>query len=404
MLKGKNILLCVTGGIAVYKAAALTSKLTQAGASVKVIMSNGAQKFVTPLTFQALSRNDVYTDTFEEKHPESIAHIDLADWADLIIVAPATANIIGKLANGIADDMISTTLLAATAPVWIAPAMNVHMYGHPAVRRNMERLRSYGYQLIEPGEGYLACGYVGKGRLEEPEKIVELIQSFWEKEKERLLKGKNVVITAGPTREILDPVRFFSNRSSGKMGYALAEVARQMGAEVTLISGPVSLDPPNGVNMIYIESAEEMYNAVLEVFPSADIVIKSAAVADYRPKQVFKEKMKKQDGDLIIEMERTKDILKTLGEKKEHQFLVGFAAETSKLDEYAMKKLKQKNVDMIIANNVNEKGAGFEGDTNIAAIYKKDGTKKQLGLMSKKALATEIFREIVKMLQEDRSK
>ncbi|AKP46806.1 MULTISPECIES: bifunctional phosphopantothenoylcysteine decarboxylase/phosphopantothenate--cysteine ligase CoaBC [Bacillus] len=404
MLKGKNILLCVTGGIAVYKAAALTSKLTQAGASVKVIMSNGAQKFVTPLTFQALSRNDVYTDTFDEKHPESIAHIDLADWADLVLVAPATANIIGKLANGIADDMISTTLLAATAPVWIAPAMNVHMYDHPAVKRNIERLQSYGYQFVEPNEGYLACGYVGKGRMEEPENIVKLISSYWEKEKNQPLKGKKIVITAGPTREILDPVRFFSNRSSGKMGYALAEEAHQLGADVTLISGPVSLNPPIGVNVKYIENAEEMYDAVLEEFPSADIVIKSAAVADYRPKQVSNEKMKKQDGDLIIQMERTKDILKTLGERKDHQFLVGFAAETSNLDEYAMSKLKRKNADMIIANNVNEKGAGFEEDTNIVTIYKKDGSNKRLGLMSKKELAKEIFREIVKTLQEERSK
>lgn len=404
MLKGKNILLCVTGGIAVYKAAALTSKLTQAGASVKVIMSNGAQKFVTPLTFQALSRNDVYTDTFDEKHPESIAHIDLADWADLVLVAPATANIIGKLANGIADDMISTTLLAATAPVWIAPAMNVHMYDHPAVKRNIERLQSYGYQFVEPNEGYLACGYVGKGRMEEPENIVKLISSYWEKEKNQPLKGKKIVITAGPTREILDPVRFFSNRSSGKMGYALAEEAHQLGADVTLISGPVSLNPPIGVNVKYIENAEEMYDAVLEEFPSADIVIKSAAVADYRPKQVSNEKMKKQDGDLIIQMERTKDILKTLGERKDHQFLVGFAAETSNLDEYAMSKLKRKNADMIIANNVNKKGAGFEEDTNIVTIYKKDGSNKRLGLMSKKELAKEIFREIVKTLQEERSK
>ncbi|MED4882924.1 bifunctional phosphopantothenoylcysteine decarboxylase/phosphopantothenate--cysteine ligase CoaBC [Bacillus smithii] len=404
MLKGKNILLCVTGGIAVYKAAALTSKLTQAGASVKVIMSNGAQKFVTPLTFQALSRNDVYTDTFDEKHPESIAHIDLADWADLVLVAPATANIIGKLANGIADDMISTTLLAATAPVWIAPAMNVHMYDHPAVKRNIERLQSYGYQFVEPNEGYLACGYVGKGRMEEPENIVKLISSYWEKEKNQPLKGKKIVITAGPTREILDPVRFFSNRSSGKMGYALAEEAHQLGADVTLISGPVSLNPPIGVNVKYIENAEEMYDAVLEEFPYADIVIKSAAVADYRPKQVSNEKMKKQDGDLIIQMERTKDILKTLGERKDHQFLVGFAAETSNLDEYAMSKLKRKNADMIIANNVNEKGAGFEEDTNIVTIYKKDGSNKRLGLMSKKELAKEIFREIVKTLQEERSK
>ncbi|MGM7635895.1 bifunctional phosphopantothenoylcysteine decarboxylase/phosphopantothenate--cysteine ligase CoaBC [Bacillus sp. Hm123] len=395
MLNGKKILLCVTGGIAVYKAAALTSKLTQGGALVKVIMSSSAQKFVTPLTFQALSRHDVYTDTFDEKHPEVIAHIDLADWADLILVAPATANMIGKLANGLADEMISTTILASTAPVWIAPAMNVHMYDHPAVKRNIDTLASFGYQFVEPSEGYLACGYVGKGRLEEPEKIVTLIDQFFQKKEHQPLKGKNVVITAGPTREAIDPVRFLTNHSSGKMGYALAEVARELGANVELISGPVSLPKPTGVQFTQVQNAEEMYQAVMAKFQEADIVIKTAAVADYRPKMVHSDKMKKKEGDLVLEMERTKDILKTLGQEKTHQLLIGFAAETDRVEEYAKRKLEVKNADMIVANNVKATGAGFGGDTNIITIYKKDGSKKELDLMTKKEAAYEILAEAV---------
>ncbi|WP_100330859.1 bifunctional phosphopantothenoylcysteine decarboxylase/phosphopantothenate--cysteine ligase CoaBC [Bacillus xiapuensis] len=395
MLQGKKILLCVTGGIAVYKAAALTSKLTQGGARVKVIMSASAQQFVTPLTFQALSRHDVYTDTFDEKHPQVIAHIDLADWADLILVAPATANMIGKLANGIADDMISTTLLAAAAPVWIAPAMNVHMYEHPAVKRNMARLDEFGYRFIEPNEGFLACGYVGKGRLEEPETLVHLIEDFFSAAKEQPLKNKNVVITAGPTREAIDPVRFLTNHSSGKMGYALAEAARDMGANVSLISGPVSLKEPAGVEIQRIQSAEEMYQAVMERFSDADIVIKAAAVADYRPKTVHGDKLKKQEGDLVLEMERTKDILKILGQKKTHQLLIGFAAETDRMEEYAKGKLISKNADMIVANNVKTKGAGFGGETNIITIYKRDGSAKECQLMTKKEAAQEILREAV---------
>ncbi len=246
MLKSKKILLCVTGGIAVYKAVALTSKLIQQGAEVKVIMSQSACEFVTPLSFQALSRNEVYTDTFDEKDPAVISHIDLADWADIALVAPATANVIGKLANGMADDMITTTLLATKAPVWVAPAMNVHMYDHPAVKENMNRLASFGYRFIEPGEGFLACGYVGKGRLEEPEIIVDRMIQFFEKENKKPLQGKRVLVTAGPTIERVDPVRYFTNRSTGKMGYAIAEVAAGLGAEVTLVSGPTNLlNPPN---------------------------------------------------------------------------------------------------------------------------------------------------------------
>ncbi|MDX8288312.1 bifunctional phosphopantothenoylcysteine decarboxylase/phosphopantothenate--cysteine ligase CoaBC [Metabacillus indicus] len=396
-MKGKKILLCVSGGIAVYKAAALTSKLVQAGAEVKVIMTASAREFVQPLTFQALSRNDVYYDTFDEKNAAVIAHIDLADWADLILVAPATANTIGKLANGIADDMLTTTLLASTAPVWIAPAMNVHMYDHPAVKKNIMTLSQFGYQYIEPSEGYLACGYVGKGRLEEPEKIIALITAYFSAEAEQPLKGKKIIITAGPTREKADPVRFFSNSSTGKMGYALAAAARNMGADVTLVSGPVSLAPPQGVETVQVESAEDMYRETVNRFAETDIVIKSAAVADYRPRLVSDEKMKKQDGDLVIEFERTKDILKEMGERKEHQILVGFAAETHHVEEYALKKLEKKNLDMIVANNVNQDGAGFGTDTNIVTIYKRSGEKMELPVMSKEEVSKNILREIIRL-------
>ncbi|MEH7222506.1 bifunctional phosphopantothenoylcysteine decarboxylase/phosphopantothenate--cysteine ligase CoaBC [Bacillus sp. JJ1566] len=397
---GKKILLCVSGGIAVYKAAALTSKLTQAGAKVKVMMSESAMKFVTPLTFQALSRNDVYFDTFDEKNPAVIAHIDLADWADLVVVAPATANTIGKLATGIADNMITTTLLATTAPVWIAPAMNVHMYDHPAVIRNIDILVKDGYQFIEPSEGYLACGYVGKGRLEEPEKIVELITSHFSVSP--LLQGKKILITAGPTREKIDPVRFFTNRSTGKMGYAIAEAATKMGAEVTLISGPTTISAPPNVKVIPVESAEEMYTQVMSFYKQSDIVIKSAAVADYRPKQVYDGKMKKKTGDLVLELERTTDILKTLGEKKEHQLLVGFAAETDNIEEYAKGKLTSKNLDMIVANNVTTEGAGFGTDTNLVTFYKKDGTHKELPMMTKLDVAKALLREVKQMMDGEK--
>lgn len=400
MLNGKRILLCVTGGIAVYKAAALTSKLTQAGAEVKVILSESAAKFVTPLTFQALSRSEVYTDTFDEKHPDKIAHIHLADWADLIIVAPATANIIGKLANGIADNMVSTTLLAATAPIWIAPAMNVHMYNHPAVQKNMETLKSFGYSFIEPGEGYLACGYTGKGRLEEPETIVELAVDFFSR-KTAVLEGKTVVISAGPTREKIDPVRFITNHSTGKMGYALAAEAIGMGAKVILVSGPVNLEAPKGAEVIRVESAEEMYDAVFERYGEADVVIKTAAVADYRPKQVYDQKLKKKEGGQSVELERTKDILFELGQKKSRQLLVGFAAETNNVEEYAKGKLVKKNADMIVANNVKQAGAGFGTDTNIVTIYKKDGSRLDLPLMSKNEVAKAILSEVVKLMKEE---
>lgn len=389
----KKVLLCVSGGIAAYKAVQLTSKLTQNGFDVKVMMTGNATKFVMPLSFQAISRNDVYTDTFDEKDPAKIAHIDLADWPDVIVIAPATANIIGKLANGIADDMVSTTLLATEKPVFIAPAMNVHMYNHPVVQENIARLKSFGYHFIEPSEGYLACGYVGKGRLEEPEIIVEHVKTFFVQNKQQFLRGKTVLISAGPTREKIDPVRYLSNYSSGKMGYAIAEVAQYLGANVILISGPVSLKPPVGVQIIRVESAEEMYEAVLQYFDGADIVIKSAAVSDYRPKKIFQQKMKKQSQELVIELERTVDILAELGKRKKAQFLIGFAAETNHVEEYAKQKLQSKNADMIVANNVMQEGAGFGTDTNIVTFYKANNEKKQLPKLTKHEVAYEILKE-----------
>ncbi|WP_156289016.1 bifunctional phosphopantothenoylcysteine decarboxylase/phosphopantothenate--cysteine ligase CoaBC [Oceanobacillus salinisoli] len=390
MVDQKNVLLGVSGGIAAYKACALTSKLTQKGANVRVIMTENAAKFVSPLTFQALSRNPVYTDTFDEKDPSKIAHIDLADWADMIIIAPATANFIGKLANGIANDMLSTTLLASEAAVYIAPAMNVHMYGHPAVMENMEKLAGWGYHFIEPGAGYLACGYVGKGRLEEPETIIKVIEEH--QNVNRFLSGKKLLVSAGPTREKIDPVRFFTNRSTGKMGFAIADAAAELGAEVTLVTGPSEQKVSHSrIMRIDVETAEEMYQAMHQFFPSNDIVIKAAAVADYRPKKVYDQKLKKQPGTWQIEMERTNDILQSLGENKTHQFLVGFAAETTNPLEYGVNKLEKKNLDAIVINNVSQKGAGFGEDTNIVTYLNKQQEKEEIEIASKKEVATKLL-------------
>lgn len=390
----KNILLCVTGGIAVYKAVALVSKLTQAGYDVRVIMSESAKQFVQPLTFQAMSRNDVYTDTFDEKDSKVIAHIDLADWADLIVVAPATANTIGKYANGIADDMITTTLLATIKPVWIAPAMNVHMYDHPAVIENIQTLYKRGIRFIEPSEGYLACGYVGKGRLEEPEQIVDRISEFFQPQS-LPLQGKKIVITAGPTRERIDPVRYVSNFSTGKMGFAMATAAAELGGDVTLVAGPVHLDTPPNVTRVDVESAEEMYHAVLDRFEATDILVKTAAVADYRPKIIATQKIKKQDGDTALEMERTNDILASMGQRKTHQVIIGFAAETNEVTEYAMRKLEKKNADYIIANDVTAEGVGFGTDTNQVTVISKKGVQ-EFPMLSKQALARELFMYVAK--------
>lgn len=399
ILQNKKVLLAVTGGIAVYKACDLTSKLTQAGADVRVIMTESACEFVSPLTFQALSRNPVYTDTFDEKDPKKIAHIDLADWAEIVIIAPATANSLSKIANGLGDDMLTTTLLATRATIYVAPAMNVHMYQNQAVIENMQKLTRFGYNFIEPGAGYLACGYVGKGRLEEPKTIIDVITKH-ESDKD-LLNGKKVLITAGPTREEVDPVRFFSNRSTGKMGFALAEVAARLGAEVTLVSGPVNLKIKNEhIKQIKVITAEDMYQAVHEHFHDADIVIKAAAVADYRPKETHTEKMKKSDEALTFEMERTKDILKSLGEIKENQFLIGFAAETENHLANGKEKLIKKNLDAIIINNVSEEGAGFASDTNIVTYLDKDLVEQSFSLATKETIAEQIYEQVIKAIKD----
>lgn len=400
MLDGKNILLAVSGGIAVYKAVALTSKLTQAGANVKVMMTKSAQEFVPKLSFQVLSRNDVYTDTFDEKDSGVVAHIDLADWADLVIVAPATANVIGKMANGIADDMVTTTLLATEAPIWVAPAMNVHMIAHPAVVRNINQLYADGVRFIEPSEGYLACGYVGRGRLEEPERIVGHLTSFFA-EKNTTLAGRKVVVTAGATMEKLDPVRYFTNHSTGKMGFAVAETAARYGAEVVLVTSSTKLAVPHGVQAVYIETAQEMYTEVMKHQDSADVFVMSAAVADYTPKVIHEHKIKKQPGDYAIEMVRTKDILAEIGQnKKAEQVVIGFAAETQNVKENALKKLHAKNADLIVANNVAQIGAGFGVDTNQVTFYGQEDAEKVFPLLSKQEVAREIIEQAARLLEE----
>lgn len=400
MLDGKNILLAVSGGIAVYKAVALTSKLTQAGANVKVMMTKSAREFVPTLSFQVLSRNDVYTDTFDEKDSGVVAHIDLADWADLVIVAPATANVIGKMANGIADDMVTTTLLATEAPIWVAPAMNVHMIAHPAVVRNINQLYADGVRFIEPSEGYLACGYVGRGRLEEPERIVGHLTSFFA-EKNTTLAGRKVVVTAGATMEKLDPVRYFTNHSTGKMGFAVAETAARYGAEVVLVTSSTKLAVPHGVQAVYIETAQEMYTEVMKHQDLADVFVMSAAVADYTPKVIHEHKIKKQPGDYAIEMVRTKDILAEIGQnKKAEQVVIGFAAETQNVKENALKKLHAKNADLIVANNVAQIGAGFGVDTNQVTFYGQEDAEKVFPLLSKQEVAREIIEQAARLLEE----
>ncbi|MFB4167552.1 bifunctional phosphopantothenoylcysteine decarboxylase/phosphopantothenate--cysteine ligase CoaBC [Virgibacillus sp. JSM 102003] len=400
MVKNKNILLGVSGGIAVYKACALTSKLTQQGANVKVMMTESATKFVSPLTFQALSRNPVYTDTFDEKDPAKIAHIDVADWADIAIMAPATANMIGKMANGMADDMLSTTLLATQASVYIAPAMNVHMYAHPAVIKNMKQLDEWGYHFIEPGAGYLACGYVGKGRLEEPESIIDAVAEH--QKSNGLFSGKKVLVSAGPTQEKVDPVRFFTNRSSGKMGFAIAEAAANMGAEVTLVAGAVNLETSNrNITRIDVTTAQEMFETMHQQFQANDIVIKAAAVADYRPKQIYDEKMKKQSSDWEVEMVRTKDILQSLGDAKQNQFLVGFAAETSNPLQHGIKKLQKKHLDAIVINDVSVDGAGFGGDTNIVTYVNNSRQPEEISLTSKYEVANQLLAFIDRDMKDE---
>ncbi|CDR26761.1 bifunctional phosphopantothenoylcysteine decarboxylase/phosphopantothenate--cysteine ligase CoaBC [Staphylococcus schweitzeri] len=393
----KKILLAVTGGIAAYKAIDLTSKLTQSGYDVRVMLTEHAQKFVTPLAFQAISRNAVYTDTFIEEKPEEIQHIALGDWADGIVVAPATANIIAKLSVGIADDIVTSTLLATETPKFIAPAMNVHMYENKRTQRNINVLKEDGYHFIEPGRGFLACGYVAKGRMEEPLQIVSVLNDYFEKDS-RLANssfdGKHALVTAGPTVEVIDPVRFVSNRSSGKMGYAIAEALRDRGAIVTLVSGPTNLEDPENIEVIHVQSAKEMFEQVTSRFKLQDIVIKAAAVSDYTPVEVLEHKMKKQDGDLSVSFKRTKDILKYLGEHKTSQYLVGFAAETEDIENYAEQKLRKKNADVIISNNVGDMSIGFNSDDNELTMHFKNKEKVNIKKGKKVALAAQILDEL----------
>jgi phosphopantothenoylcysteine decarboxylase / phosphopantothenate---cysteine ligase len=402
-MEKRKILLAVSGGIAAYKAATVASRLYQGGYEVKVILTDSAQKFITPLTFQTLTRQEVYTDTFEEKEPAVVSHIDLADWADLVLIAPATANVIGKLANGIADDMLTTTLLAVTSDILIAPAMNVNMFNHPAVKKNMETLASFGWRFIEPNEGLLACGYVGKGRLAEPEELVAAVREYFnERNTENTTKplsGKKVLVTAGPTREELDPVRYFTNHSSGKMGYAIAAAAKEMGADVTLITGPTSVPLPSGLTVEKVTSAKEMYDAALSRYSDQDVVIKCAAVADYTPVTVFENKFKKKQDTWTIELKKTDDILQALGERKEHQILIGFAAETENLEEYAKDKLVRKNLDMVIGNDVSKEGSGFGSDTNEIIMIKKDGSQHILPLLTKEQAAKEILGQVMELMK-----
>ncbi|MDQ0159146.1 bifunctional phosphopantothenoylcysteine decarboxylase/phosphopantothenate--cysteine ligase CoaBC [Alkalibacillus salilacus] len=396
MEQQKHVLLGVSGGIAAYKACALTSKLVQRGYDVKVIMTEGATEFVNPLTFQALSRNPVYTDAFDEKNPEKIAHIDLADWADLTILAPATAHLLGRVANGLADDMLTTTLLATTSPVYVAPAMNVHMYDHPAVKHNLTTLEAYGYRFIEPGDGYLACGYVGKGRLEEPERIIDVVEQTEKQNSYQPLAGKQVLVTAGPTIEAVDVVRYFTNHSSGKMGFAIAKVACDLGANVTLVSGPVELETPPNIERVDVTTAEDMYDAVMSRFNDQDIVVSAAAVADYKPTNQYDRKMKKQSGDLTLELTRTRDILQALGKAKSTQYLVGFAAETDDAIKNGRDKMARKNLDAIVVNDISQDEQGFKTDTNAVEVLTNKGEHQSIPLQSKEKVAQQLWSTLTK--------
>lgn len=390
----KNILIGVCGGIAAYKTANIISKLKKKGHNVKVIMTENATKIITPLTLETLSRNKVVVDMWDINRGYEVEHISLADWADVVLIAPATYNIVGKVANGIADDMLSTVISACTKPKYFALAMNVNMYENPILRDNIEKLKKYeNYYFIEADEGFLACNVNAKGRLKNEDDIVEILEeSFAETEKSLL--GKKVLITAGRTEEPIDPVRYLSNNSSGQMGYSLASQAVKMGAEVTLVSGPTNLDIPKGLKeFVRTRTAMEMYEAVMERFDNVDMAVACAAVADYKPKVCAKEKIKKKEGDLIIELDRNPDILFNMGQKKNKQVLVGFAAETENILENALGKLKKKNLDMIVANDAHV----MRSMNNAVTIIKKDGTQVPIDEKSKKELASDILNEAVKI-------
>ncbi len=399
----KNILVGVTGGIAAYKSAGIVSLLKKKGYNVKVVMTENATKIIGPLTLETLSRNRIYVDMWDSNPHYEVEHISLADWADMVLIAPATYNIIGKVANGIADDMLTTILAAVSVrkPVFFALAMNVNMYENPILKENIDRLKSFGYRFIDTKEGLLACNYSAKGRMSEPEDIVDEIERYSIFSKienfDTALKGKKILITSGRTKENIDPVRYLSNNSSGKMGYSIAQATVDLGAEVTLISGPTNLKIPNGLkNFISVESALEMYEKVDEYFKNTDIFIACAAVADYRPKEYKKEKIKKSDSDFVIELVRNPDILLEMSRKKEKQLLVGFAAETNEIRENALKKLEKKNLDIIVANNASVMGS----DENVIEIIKKDRTSLEISQKSKMELAYDILSEVVCELEK----
>lgn len=388
----KNILLGVTGGIAAYKSANIVSMLKKKGYNVKVIMSENATKIITPLTLETLSKERVYVDMWDKTPHFEVEHISLAEWADVVLVAPATYNIVGKVANGIADDMLSTVISATTKPVFFALAMNVNMYNNPILKENINKLKKYGYRFIDSDEGFLACNVNAKGRLKDEKEIVKIIEDhFQEEELDRYLTGKTVLITAGRTEEAIDPVRYISNRSSGQMGYSLAIAARKLGAEVILVSGPTELSQPEGLKkFIKVRSAQEMYDAAIKEFPQVDIAIACAAVADYKPKNYSTEKIKKKDGDMTIVLDRNPDILFEMGKIKEKQFLVGFAAETENIIENAIGKLKRKNLNMIVANDA----SNMQKTTNQIRIIKSENSIKEIPEKEKSQLAFDILREI----------
>ena len=398
MLKGKTVVLAVSGSIAAYKIASLASALGKLHADVQVLMTQNATNFINPITFETLTGNKCLVDTFDRNFQYSVEHVALAKRADVVLVAPASANVIGKIANGIADDMLTTTVMACKCKKIISPAMNTQMFANPIVQDNLKKLEHYGYEVIQPAVGLLACKDVGKGKMPEPETLLEYILQEVAYEKD--LKGKKILVTAGPTQEPIDPVRYLTNHSSGKMGYAIAKVCSMRGAEVTLVSGKTAIKPPLFVDVVPVTTAREMYEAVTGRSDRQDIVIKAAAVADYRPKTISEQKVKKTDGELSIEMERTDDILKYLGEhKRANQFLCGFSMETEHMLENSRKKLQKKNLDMIVANNVKVEGAGFAGDTNIVTLITRDD-ETQLPLLSKEETAVEIMNKILEQTEK----
>ncbi len=388
MLKGKTVVLGVTGSIAAYKIANLASALVKKHCSVHVIMTKNATNFINPITFETLTGHKCLVDTFDRNFEFSVEHVSLAKQADLFLVAPASANVIGKIASGIADDMLTTTIMAAKCPKIIAPAMNTNMFENPIVQDNIEKLKGYGYEIVEPASGYLACGDTGKGKMPEPEVLLSYIMKHIGCKKD--LAGKKVLVTAGPTMEKIDPVRFISNHSTGKMGYAIANNAMLRGADVTLVTGRTYIKKPDFVKIVDVTSAQEMFEAVDRIFDEQDIVIMSAAVADYRPKLVAEEKIKKQSGESVLELERTKDILGTMSDRKKNQFVCGFSMETENMVENSKAKLEKKKLDMICANNLKVPGAGFGTDTNVVTIITSDDVT-ELPLQSKEEVASSIL-------------